>query len=77
MSMTIQKISISLPRYLTDHLAVLLGKRELSGFIAKAVEEKLLRDTSADPVEEFIALRNRLPRVSDQAIRAAITKGRT
>ena len=78
MSMTVNKISISLPTYIIDYLAAIAGKREVSGFIARAVEEKMLRDTGGDdPVEAFIALRKRLPKVSDHAIRAAVSKGRT
>lgn len=76
MSMTVNKISISLPKHIADYLAVKLGNRQVSGFIAKAVEEKILRDTSIDPVEEFIAMRKQLPKISYKAIRAAMVKGR-
>lgn len=77
MSTTVNKISISLPTHLTDYLAVAIGKREVSGFIAAAVEEKILCDVGTDdPVEAFIAFRNQLPKVSEKTIRAAISKGR-
>ena len=76
MSMTVNKISISLPVHIAEYLSATVGKRHVSRFITKVLQEKLLRDTSKDPVEDFIAIRNRLPRVSDHAIRAAITKGR-
>lgn len=77
MSMNVGKISVSLPLHLTDYLATKVGKREVSGFIAEAVEEKMLRDAgSDDPVEAFIELRTLLPKVSDKEIREAINKGR-
>lgn len=77
MSTTVNKISISLPQHIADYLASKVGKREVSGFIAGAVEEKILRDVGTDdPVEAFIAFRNQLPKVSEKTIRAAISKGR-
>lgn len=77
MGTNVQKISISIPAYLYARLASLLAKREMSGYITRAVEEKLLDDVTAGAVSEFIALRPRLPKVNRQAIEAAVVKGRT
>ncbi len=76
MSMTIQKISISLPRYLTDYLAVKLGNRQMSGFIARALEEKILNDIPVGSVDTFLAHRKKLPKISYKIIRQAIERGR-
>lgn len=77
MSTTVQKISISMPAYLYARLAAMLAKREVSGYITTAVEEKLLDDITDGPVEQFFALRNRLPKMSRQTIDRAMAKGRT
>ena len=77
MSTTVSKFSVSMPRYIYEQLAAKLGKREVSGFIADAVEERLLGEATEDIVEAFIAMRQRLPKVSTKAIKEAMEKGRT
>lgn len=77
MSTTVSKFSVSMPSYIYEQLAVKLGKREVSGFIADAVEKRLLDETIQDDVEAFIAIRQKLPKVSVKAIQEAIEKGRT
>ncbi len=76
MSNTVSKFSISMPSYIYRQLSAQLGKREVSSFIASAVEEKLLDVSAGDSVEAFIALRRRLPKVTGQALKEAIGQGR-
>lgn len=76
MSTTVSKFSISMPSYIYQQLARLLDKRELSRFISEAVEEKILGEAVQNSVEDFIALRSRLPKIDKESILAAIEKGR-
>lgn len=76
MSTTVQKISISVPNNLYENLLALLGKREVSKFIAEAIEEKVLEKKLGGGVENFIALRAKLPKVVRKKILLAIEKGR-
>ena len=77
MSTTVSKFSVSMPSYMYEQLAAKLGKREVSGFITDAVEERLLDEVTQDDVEAFIAMRQRLPKVSTKVIKEAMEKGRT
>jgi len=76
MSTTVCKFSISMPDYIYQQMVQLLDKRELSRFISEAVEEKILDETVRNTVEDFIALRSRLPKVGEGIIQEAIGKGR-
>lgn len=76
MSTTVSKFSVSMPEYLYAQLATKLGKREVSGFITDAVEEKLLNVATDDAVETFIAMRQKIPKVNAKAIKEAVEKGR-
>lgn len=70
------KFSVSIPSYIYEQLAASVGKREVSGFIAQAVEEKLLDDAVEQSVEDFINLRNTLPKLRAGDIRKAMAQGR-
>jgi hypothetical protein len=75
--MATQRLTVSLPDYLYDQLQPLLQERQLSAFVAEAVEEKILAQTqSDDPVEAFLDWRRVVPKLSDQQILTAIRKGR-
>ena len=76
--MNVQRITVSMPKYIHEELLVYAGKRQLSRFVAEAVEEHLLerKTTPVDPITEFFNLRNRLPKFSHKKIMAAIKKGR-
>ncbi len=73
MSTTVNKISISIPEYIYERVA---QTKNVSAFITEAVEEKLLTETIENPVEDFIAMRSRLPKIRKEDIREAINKGR-
>lgn len=75
--MATQRLTVSLPDYLYDRLQLLVRERQLSAFVAQAVEEKILVQTEeADPVEAFLNWRRVVPKFSDRQILAAIEKGR-
>lgn len=76
--MNLQRITVSLPEHVYDNLMMLVDKGAVSRFIAEATEERILEEKTKkkDPVEEFIALRGKLPKLSDRKIFAAIRKGR-
>jgi metal-responsive CopG/Arc/MetJ family transcriptional regulator len=76
--MATQRLTVSLPDYLYDRLQPLLQERQLSSFVAEAVEEKILARTQKDdPVEAFLGWRRVVPKFSNRQILAAIRKGRT
>lgn len=74
---TTQKISISLPSYLYDYLATTVSGREISSYVTDAVEHKILNEKINNPITDFIALREQLPKFSSQEILSAIHQGRT
>lgn len=76
MSTTVSKFSVSMPSYIYQQLAARLGKREVSGFVTAAVEEKLLNTNHEDAVEAFLAMRSKLPKFDRKTIKDAIVKGR-
>lgn len=78
---TTQRVTVSLPDYLYSQLVEQTLSRQLSGYIADAVEEKLLKtrfvqDKPFDSVFEFLELRRAMPKISDKKIFDAIQKGR-
>jgi len=77
-SMNTQRITVSLPKYIHEELLIHAGKRQLSHFVAEAVEEHLLDQKIApnDPIAKFIGLRSKLPKISGQEILEAVRKGR-
>lgn len=75
MSMNTQRISVSLPDYLYEDLVRQMPAGRVSRFVAKAVEKELL-ELETEPVEEFIDLREKLPKKTKTEIIKAIRKGR-
>ena len=72
-----QRITISLPDYLYQQLQTYAPKRQVSRFVAEAVEAKILDKTiPTDPIEDFINQREKLPKFTYKQIRRAIEKGR-
>ena len=79
MSMNTQRLSVSIPRYLYDQLVTIVSTRQVSKFITQALEKYLLEEqekVELDPINQFISLRKKLPKVSRQTILRAIKKGR-
>ena len=74
-----QRITISLPDYLYQQLQTYAPKRQVSRFVAEAVEAKILDKTiPTDPIEDFITLKHslNLPKLTFKQLKAAIAKGR-
>ena len=69
------RITISLPYTVYTNLKRHVGKGKVSQFIAEAVEKELVR-REIDAVEEFMALRAKLPKKNKEQILKAIKKGR-
>lgn len=77
LSMNSQKVTVSLPQYLYRKLVKEIPSRQVSRFVAGAIEEKLLRPKAEkDPIESFLKLRKKLPKLKDKEIIGAIKKGR-
>lgn len=73
--MNTQRITVSLPKYLYEDLVQLIPAGRVSHFVAQALENKLM-EVDEDPIEEFIALRKKLPKAKKATILKAIKKGR-
>ncbi len=76
---TTQRVTISLPQYLYERLASLIPNRQLSSFITQALEEKVLgmvMKKKENPYEEFLQLRDKLPKISREQIIKSIDAGR-
>lgn len=73
--MSMQRITISLPKYLYEDLVQLIPPGRVSNFVAQAVERKLI-ELNTNPIEEFINLRKKLPRKKKMVLLKAIEKGR-
>ncbi len=73
-----QRVTVSLPGYIYDRLIKQVPERQVSRFVAGLLEEKLLSSfiKSADPINEFLKLRKKVPKFSDKEIKEAINKGR-
>lgn len=74
--MNITRITISLPEYLARILQRAIKPGERSEFIRSLVERELVTRSKVDPIEEFLSLRDKLPKVSEKKIMKAIKKGR-
>lgn len=72
------RITVSLPDYTYKNLIRVVPVGQISGFVAEAVEKKMasIPKFSADPVAQFLAAGNDLPRKSVARIVEAIGKGR-
>ncbi|MFZ2199984.1 MAG: hypothetical protein WAV40_04305 [Microgenomates group bacterium] len=74
---TTQKISVSLPIHLFDYLSANIPPRELSSYISEAVEHKVLNEKITSTVDNFLALKSKMPKFTKQTILHAIHQGRT
>jgi len=75
--MNTYRLTISLPNYLYQNLLKITKPRKISKFIASVLEEKIINlKTSQNPVEDFLALRSKLPKKNANQILKAIKKGR-
>jgi len=73
--MNTQRITISIPTYLYENLIRQLPAGKVSRFVAQAIEKELMKGET-EPIEEFIALREKLPKKHRAEIIKAIKKGR-
>lgn len=78
-SMNTQRVTVSLPDYLYTELRLMLGRGDLSSFMAEAAEEKMLDEklTPKDPIKAFFAHKEYLPKLTTKQILVNIRKGRT
>jgi len=77
--MTMQRITISIPKHLYEDLLFLYGKGNVSKVATEAIRHKILKKKlePKDPIDAFMALRKITPKLSDSKIMDAIRKGRT
>ena len=77
--MNIQRITVSLPKYIHEELLAVVNKQQLSRFVTQAVEDRLLEEKTSlnDPIAKFFNLRQKLPKITDKEIFDAKNKGRT
>jgi len=75
--MNTYRLTISLPNYLYQNLLKITKPRKISQFITAVLEEKIVGlKTSQNPVEDFLALRSKLPKKNSAQILKEIKKGR-
>lgn len=74
----VRRVTISLPNYIYQRLVKTVPERKISSFVARVLEEELVvqKNRITDPIKDFVDLRNKLPKISDKKIFAAIRKGR-
>ena len=77
-SLNTQRVTVSLPDYIYRRLVKQVPERQVSRFVASVLEEKLFmhKKQTTDPIDDFVNLRRKLPKISDKKIFAAIRKGR-
>ena len=76
--MNYQRLTISMPATTYNDVVNLAGKGKVSGYITRAVKSMVLEEKlmPADPVEAFLSHREKLPKLTNKEIMAAIRKGR-
>ncbi|KKT77567.1 MAG: hypothetical protein UW73_C0017G0016 [Microgenomates group bacterium GW2011_GWB1_44_8] len=75
--MQVKRITVSLPVETYYLLAQHTQDRTTSKFVAQAIEEKLLKmPRGKSDVDEFLSLRDCLPKVGASQIKKAISRGR-
>lgn len=74
-NMSMQRVTISLPKYLYEALVQRIPTGKVSRFAAQALEKELMQPET-DPFVQFISLRKTLPKKKKQAILKAMKKGR-
>lgn len=77
--MNYQRITISLPSNTYTDVLAIAGKGNVSSFIANATKSMVLdkKLTITDPIDAFLAHRDKLPKLTDAQIMANIRRGRT
>ena len=70
-----QRVTISLPKYLYEVLVQHIPAGKVSSFTAQALEKELM-ELDSDPFERFIELREQLPKKKKLTLLKAIKKGR-
>lgn len=73
-----RRVTVSLPGYIYEKLIKQIPQRRVSRFVSSVLEEKLLAsiEKSGDPIDDFLEMRKKVPKLSYQKIRKAIDKGR-
>lgn len=76
--MNYQRVTVSLPKNVYQDLITLIGKGKVSNFVANATKRMVLDEklSTISPVDAFLAHRDKLPKLNDKQITAAIRKGR-
>lgn len=76
--MATQRLTITLPDYLYNRLIKDLPSRQISQFVSRAIEEKILpqEKNRLDAVEAFFAFGEKLPKIRQEEILKAIEEGR-
>lgn len=75
--MSTQRITISLPSYLYQHLTELVGERFVSKFAAQAIERQILEEKrKEDPVQQILKLKKSLPQYSHDEVLDSLHEGR-
>lgn len=78
--METKRITVSVPTYIYKQAKKMVKDRELSSFVADAIQEKVINTRikeKTDPVEVFMNLRKKYPhKLSTKQILANISKGR-
>ncbi|KKP47228.1 MAG: hypothetical protein UR39_C0005G0041 [Candidatus Woesebacteria bacterium GW2011_GWA1_33_30] len=77
--MSYKRITVSLPDYLYEDMLALTPTRGVSGYVAEAVQKRVLQQKvkPEDAVTNFLALRAESPKKNIKQILNAIHKGRT
>ena len=73
--MSMQRITISLPKYIYNNLIQQIPVRGVSRFVTQAIDKELIR-FDVSPIKEFIEFKKRLPKKTRLSILKAIKKGR-
>lgn len=73
--MSTQRLTVTLPEQLHNKLTKNIPTGKVSSFVATAVEKELL-NRKEDPINYFIQLSKKLPKVEHSTIMDAIEKGR-
>jgi len=71
-----ERITISIPKYLGEELKKLVEKRKLSRFVTRALEKQILEEKIENPIQAFLSLRKKLPKLPQKRIISAIKRGR-
>lgn len=77
--MNLQRITVSIPKYLYQDLLEYYGKGNISKAVTEAVKRSVLKKKTSpkDAVEKFLTLRKIAPKRTTKQILDAIHKGRT